>query len=73
MLDLSPETFALPGEQDMLNDISAVISYVFGFYMLSYALDLLPAVKTRSHIPQGYRLRPEMSERRLESQEDPHY
>lgn len=36
-----------------------IIAYIFTFYMLSYVVDLLPAVRTRRHIPQGER-RPEM-------------
>lgn len=41
-----------------------VIAFVFTGYILSFVLDLLPAVRTRRHLPQG--------EKRLEmAQEDP--
>ncbi|EEH10573.1 conserved hypothetical protein [Histoplasma capsulatum G186AR] len=33
-----------------------IIAYIFTFYILSYAVDLLPAVRTRHHIPQGKRI-----------------
>ncbi|KAL1952915.1 hypothetical protein VTO42DRAFT_3949 [Malbranchea cinnamomea] len=33
-----------------------VIAYIFTFYILSFVIDLLPAVRTRRRIPQGERL-----------------
>lgn len=29
------------------------IAFVFTFYVLSFVVDLLPAVRTRHHVPQG--------------------
>lgn len=34
---------------------STVVSFIFTFYILSFVVDLLPAIRTRSHIPQGER------------------
>lgn len=33
-----------------------VVAYIFTFYILSFIIDLLPAIRTRRHIPQGERL-----------------
>lgn len=32
-----------------------VIAFVFTFYVLSFLLDLLPAVRTKHHVPQGFK------------------
>ena len=32
-----------------------IVALIFTFYVLSYLLDLLPSVKTRHHVPQGFR------------------
>jgi hypothetical protein len=32
-----------------------IISLVFTFYVLSFLLDLLPSVRTKHHVPQGFR------------------
>lgn len=31
------------------------ISFIFTFYVLSFVVDLLPSVRTKHHIPQGYK------------------
>lgn len=32
-----------------------IIAFVFTFYVLSFLLDLLPSVRTKHHVPQGFR------------------
>jgi len=32
-----------------------IIAFIFTFYVLSFLLDLLPSVKTKHHVPQGFR------------------
>lgn len=32
---------------------STVIAFVFTFYILSFVVDLLPSVRTRTRVPQG--------------------
>ena len=31
------------------------IAFIFTFYVLSYLLDLVPSIKTKHHVPQGFR------------------
>lgn len=40
--------------------ISLVIAFIFTFYILSFVMDLAPAIRTRWHVPQGERM-PEMA------------
>ena len=37
----------------MLIAFLLVIALIFTFYILSFVVDLLPAVRTRRHVPQG--------------------
>lgn len=32
-----------------------IVAFVFTFYVLSFIVDLLPSVRTRHHVPQGFR------------------
>ncbi|KAL9112430.1 MAG: hypothetical protein Q9227_003272 [Pyrenula ochraceoflavens] len=38
-----------------------VIAFIFTFYILSYIIDLLPSVRTKHHVPQGFVDRAEMA------------
>ncbi|OJD24800.1 hypothetical protein ACJ73_03835 [Blastomyces percursus] len=51
--------FGVTSRQGLKNQAAVVewiIAYIFTFYVLSFVVDLLPAVRTRSHIPQGKRI-----------------
>ncbi|OJD13798.1 hypothetical protein AJ78_05780 [Emergomyces pasteurianus Ep9510] len=51
--------FGVTGKQGKKNQaavIEWIIAYIFTFYVLSFVIDLLPSVRTRSHIPQGKRI-----------------
>ncbi|EDN07640.1 predicted protein [Histoplasma mississippiense (nom. inval.)] len=39
-------------KEDQAAILKWIIAYIFPFYMVSYGVDLLPAVRTRPHIPQ---------------------
>ena len=41
---------------DVADKNPAVIAFVFTFYILSFVMDLAPAIRTRWHVPQGERL-----------------
>lgn len=32
-----------------------VVAFIFTFYVLSFVIDLLPAVRTKNHVPQGHK------------------
>lgn len=44
------------GRRNQAAVLEWVVAYIFTFYILSFVLDLFPAVRTRSHIPQGHRI-----------------
>ncbi|EEQ88670.2 suppressor Sfk1 [Blastomyces dermatitidis ER-3] len=51
--------FGVTGQQGMKNQAAVlewIIAYIFTFYVLSFVVDLLPAIRTRNHIPQGKRI-----------------
>ncbi|PGH07645.1 proteasome component ECM29 [Blastomyces parvus] len=51
--------FGVTGQRNMKNQAAVlewIIAYIFTFYVLSFVIDLLPAVRTRNHIPQGKRI-----------------
>lgn len=47
--------------------LKIVIALIFTFYVLSFTIDLLPAVRTRHHVPQGEK---ELSGNRSSTQDE---
>ncbi|KAI5308298.1 hypothetical protein KEM55_006063 [Ascosphaera atra] len=50
------------GHRDVAGVLEWTVSFIYGFYVWSYILDLLPAVRYHHHIPQGQRRKEEMRE-----------
>ncbi|KAK2750290.1 hypothetical protein FQN55_002437 [Onygenales sp. PD_40] len=44
------------GKRNQAAVVEWVIAYIFTFYVLSFIVDILPSVRTRTHIPQGKRV-----------------
>ncbi|KAI5283174.1 hypothetical protein KEM54_002348 [Ascosphaera aggregata] len=50
------------GNRDVAGVLEWTVSFIYGLYVFSYVVDLLPSVRFKSHIPQGQRVREEMRE-----------
>lgn len=48
-----PSSCGVSDIDHLVLNCALVISLIFTFYVLSFVIDLLPAVRTRHHIPQG--------------------